>query len=124
MLDDGQTQSRSSGFLRTALVHAEEAFEHLVVQLGRDARSRVADAHDRLVRGVHEPAFHAFGAHLHGDEAAFVVVADAVLDEVVQHLLGQRLAAGGPGPAAQDERERTLMSLPEDRKAVSRPSLL
>ena len=48
MLDDSQTQARSTARFRTALVNAIETLEHLTLLLGRNANTRVGNRQIRV----------------------------------------------------------------------------
>lgn len=43
MLDDGQTQTRSTARFRTALVNAIETLEYLTLLLGRNTNTRIGN---------------------------------------------------------------------------------
>ena len=78
MLDNGKSQSAAACFLRAAFVDAEEALEYALAQLGRNANTGIAHAHNgRSVGRTDNRNMRA---------AAFDVVANRVLGQVAHHL--------------------------------------
>ena len=117
MLDDGKAQPRAAQLFGATFLQAIEALEDFLQLVGGNTRARVVhadDAHahrssrlDPLLsiafarhNTVHEPPTrrilrtdNVLRVHLHEHATVFAIVADGVLDQVVDHLLEQGFIA-------------------------------
>ena len=74
VLDDGKSQSRTTGSFRVALVHPVEPFKDPILMLGRNTDAGIADNQPVIL-------------HLDRHTAAGNIVLDGVVAEIVDDLL-------------------------------------
>ena len=74
VLDDGKSQSRTTGSFRVALVHPVEPFEDSILMFSRNADAGIADGQLMIL-------------HMNMDTAAGDIVLDGIVAEIVKDLL-------------------------------------
>ena len=99
MLHDGQAQARTAHGTAAAFIHAIEPFEDSLLLIGRDTDPRI------LHRNMDMPLDL---RHMYRHTAAFTIVLDGIIAQVVQHLAqhmrhpDDRLTAAGERTYAAD----------------------